>query len=675
VITAKTIRLLLTCCLLILASLFLSCGSEEGNVNSAPLYREGELLVKFKPDVNMTKAQFTHKAVGSRSKRRFESSGVEHIVLPSGLTVKNAVQLYMANPDVEYAEPNYIVRKAVIPNDEYFNLQWGLNNIGQEINGVVGTYDADIDAPEVWDLHTGNGSIVVAVMDTGVDYNHEDIAANIWVNTGEVSDNGLDDDGNGYVDDIRGWNFAYAYGNNNPMDDDVDSHGTHVAGIIGAVGNNSTGISGVNWTLKIMSLKVLDSSGSGDIADVLQGIDYAVVMGAKIINASYTYPQSCTTITPSLAEKDAIKAAGDAGILLIAAAGNYGCDNDVYPFYPASHALPNIISVAASDSNDNLSSFSNYGINSVHVVAPGDEIYSAIRTDLESYGYLSGTSMASPFVAGLAALVASYHPDYTHIAIREAILSSVEQKPSFTNKLLSDGRLNAYNALTLNIETIPPFKPTHLRATTISNTQIDLTWVDNSSVETNYIIERKTGIDGIYVEIETLSQNATTYSDTTVTEGTTYYYSVRAYNVNGYSLYLNEASATTQTGASNGSGGGSGGGDGECFIATAAYGSYMANEVRVLREFRDKWLLASYELRVAGYELEIPNIFGKVFVSIYYKYSPPIADYIAGHESLRTITRIALTPVVYSVKYPYLLVGMLVICAGGLVIARRQRKR
>jgi len=724
---------------------FLSCGSKEGDVNSSlptPYsslsYKEGELLVKFKKDVNIVQAQSLHKAVGSALKRRFESIGIEHVILPPRLTVKDGLRLYTSRPDVEYAEPNYIVRKAVIPTDTDFNLQWGLNNTGQTIEGITGAPDADIDAPEAWDIHTSDGNVIVGVIDTGVDYNHPDLSANIWINTKEIPDNGLDDDGNGFIDDIRGWNFVK--NDNDPMDDDVDGHGTHVAGIIGAVGNNNTGVSGVNWNVKIMPLKFLDSNGEGTIADIIEAINYAVTMGAKVINASYTYPQECITTPSSQAEKDAIKAAGDSGVLFVAAAGNYGCNNDVYPFYPASHPLPNIISVAASDQNDNKPSWSNYGANSVHVAAPGVNIYSTIRTALGSYGYMRGTSMASPFVAGLAGLIASYKPDYAPLAIREAILLSVDQKPSFTNKLLSNGRINAYNALALNLITIPPLAPTYLQARKISNNQIDLTWVDNSSVENNYVVERKTGVNGSYIKLTAQPANTTSYSDTSVnvTEGTAYYYRVKAGNSNGESLYSNdasiitppkapsnltasavsssqinlswtdnssvedgfkiekkagfaivganitaysdadlsagttyyyrvkayntaagdsfysnEASATTQSPSSGGGGGG-------CFIATAAYGSYLAPEVQILRNFRDKYLLT--------------NLFGRAFVSFYYRNSPPIANFIRQREALRIAARLALTPVVYVVeRHPLTNLALIGFVIG--IVAHRRRKR
>jgi subtilisin family serine protease len=748
----------------------LSCGDEQAVVNpqntepssNSNLYVEGELLVKFKTSTRRTSINAIHRAVRATVKKRFETLNIEHIKLPKGHTVEEALKLYREDPDVEYAEPNYIVRKAVIPNDTYFNLQWGLNNTGQIIDGVSGTPDADIDAPEAWDIHSGNGGIIVAVIDTGVDYNHPDLSANIWVNTNEIPGNGKDDDGNGFVDDIRGWNFAY--NNNNPMDDDVDGHGTHVAGIIGAVGNNNIGVSGVNWNVKIMPLKFLDSNGEGSISDVIAAMNYAVAMGAKVINASYTYPQSCTHTTPSQAERSAIQVAGNAGVLFVAAAGNYGCNNDNYPFYPASHPLNNIISVAAIDQNDAFASWSNYGLNSVHVASPGVNIYSTVHTAIGSYGFLDGTSMATPFVSGLSALIMSYQPSFSSAQVRETILSSVENKPDLTEKILSGGRINALNALSspgrpvrptgllastfsntqinlawddnssledgFSIEkktgtqgsyslyanlsanttsysdtsvditegstysyrikaynshgesaysneahvTILLYAPSNLAATTISNSQIHLKWTDNSSIEEGFIIERKTGSSGTYNQIASARANVTTYSNTGLTAGVTYSYRVRAYNSTGDSDYSNEAVSTTlptDTGViENKNWGG-------CFIATAAYGSYLSPEVQVLRKFRDDHLLTDFRFQIADLRIEIPNILGKAFVAFYYKMSPPIADFIRQHETLRISTRLLLTPIVYGVKYPgasLVVVIFPIACITSIFMLRRAKK-
>jgi len=293
-------------------------------------------------------------------------------------TVDNVDYFTLENdPDVEYAEPNYYrYATSTTPDDPDFKVLWGLNNTGQSVNDVTPeTPGADIDAPEAWDIATGSSDVIIAVIDSGVDYNHEDLSVNIWSNTGETgekADNGIDDDDNGYVDDVRGWDFVND--DNDPMDS--NDHGTHVAGTIAAKGNNATGITGVCWTARIMPLRFLNTIGIGSVADAILAINYARANGAKIINASYgstDYSQS---------EKDAISSAGSAGILFVAAAGNggddqVGDDNDTTAEYPASYDLANIISVAAIDQDDALCSFSNYGAVSVDVGAPGRNIYSA----------------------------------------------------------------------------------------------------------------------------------------------------------------------------------------------------------------------------------------------------------------------------------------------------------
>lgn len=515
----------------ILLSLFNFSYSKE-KVDSAPyLYKKGEILVKFK--TTNIKTQTIHNRIHANVLKRFKHLNIELIKLPAGLTVQDAIRFYSSDPDVEFVEPNYFVKKAVYPNDPYFDNQWGLNNIGQIVNNIKGTEGADISAPEAWNLSTGSKDVIVAVLDTGVDYNHEDLADNIFRNEAECNGQpNVDDDSNGYVDDCIGWNFVN--NNNDPMDDDVDSHGTHVAGIIGAVGNNGIGITGVNWHVKILPVKVLDSNGGGDIATIIEGIEYAVNMGAKVINASYTYPQSCIYILPLQGDKEAIEFAKENGVLFIAAAGNYGCNNDQTPFYPASHPLNNIISVTATDQNDEMPYWANYGIDSVYVAAPGDNIYSTIKG---GYEFLSGTSMATPFVSGLAALIYSSHPEYTYLETREVILSSADKLFSLENKIASKGRINAYQALLLNLNSLIPFKPTHIKATLSSDKkQISLSWIDNSSVEIYYLVERKSDTENNYITISNLPENTTSYIDTSISSGKTYFYRIKACNENGCSV-------------------------------------------------------------------------------------------------------------------------------------------
>ena len=326
---------------------------------------------------------------------------------------------------IEYIEPNYIVTADQIPNDPYFSEQWGL---------------AKIDASRAWDINTESDEII-AIIDTGVDYTHPDLKDNMWINSDEIPNNGIDDDGNGYIDDVYGYDFVNNDGA--PLDD--NSHGTHIAGIIAAVGNNAIGTVGVNWSAKIMALKFLDSKESGNIAHAIKSIEYATRMDAKIMNNSWG--GNWGNGVQSQALYDAIQAAQKAGNLVIATAGNnsLSIDKDIQ-YYPSGYDLDNIISVAATNKEDELAHFSNYGKNSVDLGAPGLDIYSTFLDD--SYDYKSGTSMAAPYVTGVAALLWAANPSWTYKRVKKQILSSVDKLPSLKDRTVSGGRLNAYRALT-----------------------------------------------------------------------------------------------------------------------------------------------------------------------------------------------------------------------------------
>jgi subtilisin family serine protease len=341
----------------------------------------------------------------------------------------------------EYVQANYVLTaadfeaEATIPTDPQFGSLWGLNNTGQS-NGTV---DADIDAPEAWDVSTGAG-VVVAVIDSGVDYNHPDLMNQMWINTGEIAGNGIDDDNNGFVDDYYGYDFANDDGD--PWDD--DSHGTHVAGTIAAQANNGTGVTGVAYNANIMALKFLDASGSGSTFDAIRAVEYATLMGADITNNSWGgggYSQALY---------DAIELSGQAGSLFVAAAGNGGADqigdnNDALPHYPSNYDLSNLISVAATDRNDNLTSFSNFGATSVDLAAPGSSILSTVPGG--GYAWFNGTSMATPHVSGVAALLLASEPGLTPEQVKDRILDSVDPLPGLSGITVSGGRLNAANTL------------------------------------------------------------------------------------------------------------------------------------------------------------------------------------------------------------------------------------
>jgi subtilisin family serine protease len=361
----RAILILLASCFL--TSPVLAFELDAGKKTQQPqgaAYVAGELLVKYKPSVDVTATEYYRTHWGISTLRTLRTIGVRHLKLPKGMTVKEALEIYKNDPDVEYAEPNYYRYATATPNDTEFDNLWGLHNTGQSVNGTSGTEDADLDAPEAWDITTGSSDVVIAVIDSGADYNHPDLSANIWINPGEVAGNGVDDDGNGYVDDIRGWDFVDE--DNDPIDS--NDHGSHVAGTIAAVGNNSTGVAGLCWAAKIMVLRFLNAFGEGDTANSIRAIEYANAKGAHVINNSWGGGGF------SHALKDAIDASS---AVVVCAAGNDGTDNDSTPDYPASYTSSNIIAVAATDQDDNLASFSNYGATSVDVAAPGTNIYSS----------------------------------------------------------------------------------------------------------------------------------------------------------------------------------------------------------------------------------------------------------------------------------------------------------
>jgi subtilisin family serine protease len=338
---------------------------------------------------------------------------------------------------VEYVEPDFVITGQALPNDPSFGQLWGLHNTGQS-GGVV---DADIDAPEAWNVTTGSRNVVIAVIDTGVDYTHRDLAANIWQNPGEIPGDGIDNDGNGFIDDVYGWDFVNR--DADPMDD--EGHGTHVAGTIGAVGNNGSGVTGVAWNVSIMPLKFLDRNGSGTTTGAIAALNYATRMrrdfGVNIIATNNSWGGGGF----STGLRDAIDAGGRAGILFVAAAGNEANNNDAFASYPASYTSEAIISVAATTRENQLASFSNYGVSSVDIGAPGQQIYSTLPGN--TYGSYSGTSMAAPHVAGTVALLASSVPTATAAQIRSAILSSAVPVSALAGKVATGGLLNAATAL------------------------------------------------------------------------------------------------------------------------------------------------------------------------------------------------------------------------------------
>jgi|GEM_PF-3764073 len=330
------------------------------------------------------------------------------------------------------SEKDYIVfHQATTPADTRWSSLWGLHNTGP----MGGKIDADIDAPEAWDIYTGSQNVVVGVIDTGVDYNHPDLLNNRWINPGEIADDGIDNDGNGFIDDIYGWDFLND--DNDPMDD--HGHGTHCAGTIGAQGNNNRGVVGVNWTVKLAGIKFLSAYG-GTLSDAIDSIHYAVKTQMTLTSNSWGGGGR-----PSKLLKQAIERARDANQLFVAAAGNDKYDNDQSPYYPASFDLENVIAVAASDRRDKLAYFSQWGLNSVDIAAPGRDILST--TPNNNYSIYSGTSMATPHVAGACALYLGLYPNSEYQSVKASLLNSVDKIQALQDKVLSGGRLNIHTLL------------------------------------------------------------------------------------------------------------------------------------------------------------------------------------------------------------------------------------
>jgi subtilisin family serine protease len=329
--------------------------------------------------------------------------------------------LKAANPGYDLTcEANAIIETQRTPNDTQYSSLWGL---------------AMIKAPQAWDITTGSSNVVVAVIDTGIDYTHPDLVDNISTNTGEIRGNGVDDDGNGFVDDFYGYDFIN--GDSDPMDDHF--HGSHCAGTIGAKGDNGRGVAGVNWTVKLLPVKVLDSYGSGTLAAVAAGMNYAVKRGVKIMSMSLGTSGYSATL------ENAIINAKNAGVLVVAAAGNSSQNTDTYPNYPSASTQENVLAVAASNSSDTLAYFSNWGPTSVDLAAPGESILSTYLGG--QYAYASGTSMATPHVAGMAAMLLAVNPTLTYGQIKSILMGTVDPLSAMTGKMVSGGRANLYKAL------------------------------------------------------------------------------------------------------------------------------------------------------------------------------------------------------------------------------------
>jgi serine protease len=394
-----------------------------------------EVIVKVKPAAgHATLAALEAIADADRDEELSTvGSGVIRRIHSRSKGAEQLMSELQRHPDVVYSEPNYIVHTTAVPNDPSFSQLWAMNNTGQTILGVAGKPGAHISAESAWTVTTGSHGVVVGVVDTGFDYTHNDLAANAWSNPGGVG---------GCPAGTHGFNAITK--SCDPADDNL--HGTHVSGTIGAVGNNALGVVGVNWTTTLMGLKFLDSTGSGLIADAISAIDFAV--SAKLAGVNVRILSNSWGGAPfSQSLLDEIEKANSNDILFVAAAGNNGTSNDSTPFYPASYNSPNVIAVAATDNDDNLASFSNFGAGTVHLGAPGVNVLSTVPGN--QYQFLSGTSMATPHVAGAAALILSQTgiPPISTSELKSSLLGAVDSIPSLAGKTVTGGRLDVCKGL------------------------------------------------------------------------------------------------------------------------------------------------------------------------------------------------------------------------------------
>lgn len=405
-------------------------------------YVEGQIFIKWRGDIRSSDILSTFSDIEAASvESDFRVADLSLVTLRTRMSIKEALLKLRRNPNIEYAEPNYYQyafagffppaksKKPALnpapgePNgeaDPLFGQTWGVKTVR---------------APEVWPTWMGSHDVIVGVIDTGIDYNHEDLAYNLWRNEKEIPGNNVDDDNNGYVDDLVGWDFVA----NEPLPYDDNRHGTHVSGTIGAVGENGKGTIGVSPRILLMGVKFLDSRGSGKTNSAIKAIEYAAFNGARVLNNSWGGGSY------SKALEDTIEETRKEGVLFVAAAGNSGNNIDNKPSYPASYKIDNIIAVAATDQNDKLASWSNYGKQLVHLAAPGVDTLST--TPNNDYQLLSGTSMATPHVVGAAALVWSAVPDLTYDQLKRILIDSVRKVPNLDGSVVSSGVLDVENAL------------------------------------------------------------------------------------------------------------------------------------------------------------------------------------------------------------------------------------
>lgn len=570
---------LLTCALCLLTVPHASVSGQDASQAIFPFASDkarfvpDEILIQFKANAHQEQIDDAKAAIGAFARKRIREAAtrgernrgaLELTKIYSGISVPEAIQYLQTLPSVQFAEPNWVYQHQTNSNDTYFinNSLWGMYGDTTTPPNQYGSQAAKAWAAD----QIGSASVYVGVIDEGIDYRHPDLAANIWNNPFDAAD-GIDNDGNGYVDDIHGFDFAA--GDNTiydptPIDNTIDEHGTHVAGIIGATGGNGFGVAGVNWNVTIISGKFLSPSG-GTTADAVEAINYFTDLKTRHNLNIVALNNSWGGGGYSQALHDAIIRLAKADILFIAAAGNgdllgRAINNDATPNYPSNYnttqststesaaSFDSVIAVASLTSSGAKSSFSNYGRATVDLGAPGSAVWST--TPNNTYSSFSGTSMATPHVTGAAALYRAMNPIAGALTIRTAILNSAinTQTSSLNGITVTGGRLNIGRFFG-SVEPPPlslPTAPTALTATATSTAQIVLRWTDNANNEDGFRIERCTGAGCTnFAEIATTSQNATTMTNNGLARNTAYTYRIRAYNAIGNSVYSNAASAKT----------------------------------------------------------------------------------------------------------------------------------
>ncbi len=448
---------------------------------------------------------------GAQLLDHFDALDIDHVALPAGTDATVAVKDILANGEVLLAQPNYIRHKTgdQPPNEPSWREDqlWGLINI---------------QAHPAWlRFGGGDGSVVLADIDTGVDYNHPDLAANMWQNPGEIPDNGIDDDGNGYIDDVHGIDTVNR--DSDPMDD--DGHGTHTTGLMAAVGNNGFGVVGVLWNAKVIACKFLDADGNGSDSGAIKCLDYLLALkrrgiNIRVTNNSWGGKLGVDEPFPSVL-KDAYDTVGAENIINVCAAGNEGTNNDADPHYPAAFDSPSIISVAASDRDDNRPSFSNYGAATVDLAAPGLVILSTLPA---SYGNLTGTSMATPFVSGAAGLLAQLNPSASVATLKSLLINNVDLLPQWAGLSVSGGRLNVYRAAQAAFAGTQPISVTS--SVHPGPNQFELTWAAVPGM--HYQVSASFSLTSAFASLSDVivagsGETSLTFSDLAITQAQRFY--------------------------------------------------------------------------------------------------------------------------------------------------------